>query len=58
MPAIDKVSTEKHEGDVVCIASYGDQIFTGGADGKIKVSICYLLKKIMKNWKNSGKFSH
>ncbi|XP_058980404.1 E3 ubiquitin-protein ligase TRAF7-like [Musca domestica] len=37
MPAIDKVSTEKHEGDIVCIASYGDQIFTGGADGKIKI---------------------
>lgn len=39
MPSIDKVSTEKHEGDAVCIVSYGNQVFSGGADGKIKVSI-------------------
>ncbi|XP_013109836.1 E3 ubiquitin-protein ligase TRAF7 [Stomoxys calcitrans] len=37
MPSIDKVSTEKHEGDAVCIAFYGNQVFSGGADGKIKI---------------------
>lgn len=39
MPAIEKVSTDKHEGDVICLAFYNKQIFSGGADGKIKVSI-------------------
>ncbi|XP_055848824.1 uncharacterized protein LOC129913884 isoform X2 [Episyrphus balteatus] len=30
-------STEKHEGDAVCIAYSNNHIFSGGADGKIKI---------------------
>ncbi|KNC25086.1 hypothetical protein FF38_11903 [Lucilia cuprina] len=37
MPAIEKTSTEKHEGDALCVAFFNNQVFSGGADGKIKI---------------------
>ncbi|XP_037952382.1 putative E3 ubiquitin-protein ligase LIN [Teleopsis dalmanni] len=37
MAKIEKVSTEKHEGDATCVAYYNNQVFSGGADGKIKI---------------------
>ncbi|XP_067618689.1 myosin heavy chain kinase B isoform X2 [Eurosta solidaginis] len=37
MAKVEKVSTEKHEGDVTCLAYHKNQVFSGGADGKIKV---------------------
>ncbi|XP_053951009.1 E3 ubiquitin-protein ligase TRAF7 [Anastrepha ludens] len=37
MAKVDKVSTEKHEGDVTCLAYHNNQVFSGGADGKIKI---------------------
>ena len=39
MPAIEKVSNDKHEGDAICVACYKNHVFSGGADGKLKVSI-------------------
>ena len=39
MAKIEKVSNEKHEGDAICLAYFNNQIFSGGADGKIKVII-------------------
>uniref|UniRef100_A0A1A9WYL1 Uncharacterized protein n=1 Tax=Glossina brevipalpis TaxID=37001 RepID=A0A1A9WYL1_9MUSC len=37
MPSIEKVSTEKHEGDAMVIAYHKDHVFSGGVDGKIKI---------------------
>ncbi|CAD6994559.1 unnamed protein product [Ceratitis capitata] len=37
MAKIEKESTEKHEGDITCLAYYNNQVFSGGADGKIKI---------------------
>lgn len=34
---ICKVSTEKHEGDIMSVAFNDGYIFTGGADGQVKV---------------------
>lgn len=39
MPIKLEVSAaEKHDGDAVCIAYSNNHIFSGGADGKIKVN--------------------
>lgn len=40
---VDKTSSpdDKHTSDATCILFYADHIFSGGAEGKIKV---YLLK--------------
>ncbi|XP_030371116.1 uncharacterized protein LOC115621569 [Scaptodrosophila lebanonensis] len=38
MPArIEHQSTEGHEGDATCVAYFKNQLFSGGADGKIRI---------------------
>ncbi|XP_017105199.2 F-box/WD repeat-containing protein lin-23 [Drosophila bipectinata] len=34
---IEHTSTEGHEGDATCVAYFGGQLFSGGADGKIRI---------------------
>lgn len=36
---IEHTSAEGHEGDATCVAYFGGQLFSGGADGKIRVGI-------------------
>lgn len=38
---VSKVSTEKHEGDIMSVAFNNGYVFTGGADGLVKVN-CFL----------------
>lgn len=38
MPSIEKVSVEKHVGDAIGLAYHKGHVFSGGIDGKIKVS--------------------
>lgn len=33
---------EKHTSDVTCLLFYADHVFSGGADGKIKVILIYI----------------
>lgn len=35
---VAKVSTEKHEGDIMSVAFNDSYVFTGGADGQVKVA--------------------
>ncbi|KAM8707159.1 hypothetical protein ACLKA7_011282 [Drosophila subpalustris] len=37
MPNIEYTSAEGHEGDATCVAYFGNQLFSGGADGKIRI---------------------
>lgn len=37
MPNIEFTSSEAHEGDATCVAYFGNQLFSGGADGKIRI---------------------
>jgi len=39
MPNIEFTSSEAHEGEATCVAYFGNQLFSGGADGKIRVGI-------------------
>lgn len=36
---IEHTSTEPHEGDATCVVYFNNQLFSGGADGKICVGI-------------------
>ncbi|XP_014091625.1 uncharacterized protein [Bactrocera oleae] len=37
MATIEKQSSERHEGDTTCLSYHNSQLFSGGADGKIKI---------------------
>lgn len=36
---IEYTSTERHEGDATSVVYFNNQLFSGGADGKIRVGI-------------------
>lgn len=45
MAKIEKISEDKHDGDALSVACYDNRIFSGGADGKIKVSFLFFIAK-------------
>lgn len=40
---IEYTSAEPHEGEATCVVYFNNQLFSGGADGKIRVGIFFFL---------------